>query len=127
MWNSGSDVISRSLAVSSIQYGKPSPAIAYARCVCMTSLDRPVVPDVGISTARSSGVPRPPGGSRPLARGGGPVAGQPVDIEHAECRHVGDLAGRGQQGGVGDERSRLRLLDRARQARPRRPAGSSAP
>ena len=28
MWNSGSDVISRSVAVSSIQYGKPSPAIA---------------------------------------------------------------------------------------------------
>ena len=28
MWNSGSDVISRSAAVSSIQYGKPSPAIA---------------------------------------------------------------------------------------------------
>ena len=27
-WNSGSDVISRSSAVSRIQYGKPSPAIA---------------------------------------------------------------------------------------------------
>ena len=27
MWNSGSDVISRSSAVSCIQYGKPSPAI----------------------------------------------------------------------------------------------------
>ncbi len=28
MWNSGSDVISRSAGVSSIQYGNPSPAIA---------------------------------------------------------------------------------------------------
>ena len=28
MWNSGSEVISRSAAVSSIQNGKPSPAIA---------------------------------------------------------------------------------------------------
>jgi len=28
MWNSGSEVISRSVAVSSIQYEKPSPAIA---------------------------------------------------------------------------------------------------
>ena len=55
MWNSGSEVISRSCAVSSIQNGKPSPAIAYARWVCMTSLDRPVVPEVGISTATSSG------------------------------------------------------------------------
>ena len=27
MWNSGSDVISRSSAVSRIQYGNPSPAI----------------------------------------------------------------------------------------------------
>ena len=41
MWNSGSEVISRSSAVSSIQYGNPSPAQAYARWVCMTSLDRP--------------------------------------------------------------------------------------
>ncbi len=29
--------------------------MAYARCVCITSFDRPVVPDVGMSTARSSG------------------------------------------------------------------------
>ncbi len=28
MWNSGREVISRSSAVSSIQYGKPTPAIA---------------------------------------------------------------------------------------------------
>ncbi len=27
MWNSGSDVINRSLASSSIQYGNPSPAM----------------------------------------------------------------------------------------------------
>ena len=31
MWNSGSEVIMRSSAVSSIHQGKPSPAIAYAR------------------------------------------------------------------------------------------------
>jgi hypothetical protein len=54
MWNSGSDVIIRSWSVSSIQYGKPTPAHAYARWVCMTSLDRPVVPEVGMNTARSS-------------------------------------------------------------------------
>src|SRR5262245_25263800 len=56
MWNSGSDVMRRSSAVSSIQYGNPAPAMPYARWVCMTSFDRPVVPDVGMSTARSSGV-----------------------------------------------------------------------
>ena len=53
MWNSGSEVISRSSGPSSIHHGNPSPAMAYARWVCMTSLDRPVVPEVGISTARS--------------------------------------------------------------------------
>ena len=58
MWNSGSEVISRSSAVSSIHHGKPSPAIAYARCVWVTSFERPVVPDVGISTAGSSGARR---------------------------------------------------------------------
>src|SRR6516165_11612540 len=67
MWNSGSEVIIRSAAVSSIQYGNPSPAIAYARWVCMTSLDRPVVPDVGMSTAISAWLTD---GSR-----GGPAAG----------------------------------------------------
>ena len=54
MWNSGSDVIIRSSAVSSIHQGNPSPAITYARCVCVTSFERPVVPDVGISTTGSS-------------------------------------------------------------------------
>ena len=54
-WKSGRLVISRSSAVSSSQYGNPCPAQAYARCVCITSFDRPVVPDVGISTATSSG------------------------------------------------------------------------
>ncbi len=54
MWNSGSDVISRSSAVSSIHHGNPSPAITYARCVCVTSFERPVVPEVGISTTGSS-------------------------------------------------------------------------
>ena len=63
-WKSGSVVSIRSAAVSSIQNGKPSPAIAYARCVCITSFDRPVVPDVGISTATSSG-PTPAAGSDP--------------------------------------------------------------
>ena len=53
MWNSGSDVIRRSSDVSRIHHGKPSPAITYARCVCMTSFERPVVPDVGIITATS--------------------------------------------------------------------------
>ena len=52
MWKSGREVISRSSAVSSIQYGKPTPAIAYARWVCMTSLDLPVVPEVGIGARR---------------------------------------------------------------------------
>ena len=65
MWNRGSEVMSRSSAVSCIQDGKPSPAITYARCVCITSLERPVVPDVGIITATASGSsavgPRPSG------------------------------------------------------------------
>ena len=65
MWKSGNDVISRSSLVSRNQYGKPSPAITYARCVCITSFDRPVVPDVGIITATSPGSsvagPRPSG------------------------------------------------------------------
>src|SRR4051794_34836801 len=56
MWNSGRLVMSTSSAVSSIQAGKPSPAQAYARWVCITSLDRPVVPEVGMRTATSSGV-----------------------------------------------------------------------
>ena len=47
MWNSGSEVISRSVRVSSIHYGNPSPAHAYARCVCMTSLDSPGGPRRG--------------------------------------------------------------------------------
>ena len=72
MWNSGSEVISRSAAVSPIQYGNPSPASTYARCVCMTSLDRPVVPEVGMSTARSSGL-TPASGSGPA---GPPLSGQ---------------------------------------------------
>ena len=55
MWNRGSDVISRSSAVSRSHHGNPSPAITYARCVCITSFDRPVVPDVGIITATSLG------------------------------------------------------------------------
>ncbi len=54
-WNSGSEVIRRSSGVSSSHHGNPSPAIAYARCVWVTSFDRPVVPDVGINTAGSSG------------------------------------------------------------------------
>ena len=65
MWNSGSDVMSRSSLVSCIQYGNPSPAMTYARCVCITSFDRPVVPDVGIITATSvsstGAGPRPSG------------------------------------------------------------------
>ncbi len=63
IWKRGSVVSIRSAEVSSIQNGKPSPAIAYARCVCITSFARPVVPEVGISTARSSGV-TPASGSR---------------------------------------------------------------
>jgi hypothetical protein len=59
MWNSGSEVIIRSAAVSSIQNGNPSPAMADAWWVWMTSLDRPVVPDVGISTAGSAGATAP--------------------------------------------------------------------
>src|SRR3954469_15776165 len=55
MWNSGSDVISRSSAFSPIHHGNPSPAHAYARWVWVTSFERPVVPDVGISTDGSSG------------------------------------------------------------------------
>ena len=65
MWNSGSEVMSRSSLVNRNQYGNPSPAITYDRCVCITSFDRPVVPDVGIITATSDGIevagPRPSG------------------------------------------------------------------
>ena len=53
MWNSGSEVITRSSGVSRIHHGKPSPAITYARWVCITNFERPVVPDVGIITATS--------------------------------------------------------------------------
>ena len=55
MWKRGSEVMKRSSPVSCIQYGNPSPAITYARWVCMTSFDRPVVPEVGIMTATSAG------------------------------------------------------------------------
>ena len=57
-WNSGSEVISRSSAVNCIRYGKPSPAITYTRWVCITSFERPVVPDVGIITATSPWIER---------------------------------------------------------------------
>src|SRR5215813_15167818 len=72
IWNNGSEVIIRSAGVSSIQNGNPSPAIAYARWVCITSFDRPVVPEVGISTARSPGVTPEdnPGASGPAERPG---------------------------------------------------------
>jgi hypothetical protein len=63
MWKRGSEVISRSSAVRPIHQGKPSPAIAYARCVWVTSFERPVVPEVGMRTAGSSG-PAGPGPSR---------------------------------------------------------------
>src|SRR6478609_4510768 len=69
MWNSGRDVIRRSSGVSSIHQGKPSPAIAYARWVWVTSFERPVVPDVGMSTAGSSG----PAGPGPSSGGAGLV------------------------------------------------------
>ena len=98
MWNSGSEVISRSSPVSSIQYGKPSPAIAYARWVCITSFERPVVPDVAMSTATSSG--------RHLGRHLGCVDRvQLGDVEDATIRDERP------QFGVGDDQPRLDLAD----------------
>src|SRR5260370_338962 len=89
MWNSGSEVIIRSAAVSSIQYGNPSPAIAYARWVCMTSLDRPVVPDVGMSMATAAWLT---GGT-----GGGPETGaarlSPALVRSAAAGGAGENVG----------------------------------
>src|SRR5215471_3466646 len=66
MWNSGSEVISRSAAVSSIQNGNPFLAIAYARWGCMARLGRPGGAGVGMGTATAAGLT---GGTR-----GGPAA-----------------------------------------------------
>ena len=109
MWNSGSEVISRSAAVSSIQYGKPSPAIAYARWVCMTSLDRPggargrdqhgqvAGADAGAARAGRRGRAGPRAGRRP-------AVGQRADVQDAGPGQAGDarLGDQRVQAGVGD-------------------------
>ena len=82
-WNSGNEVIMRSSRSSSSQYGKPSPAIAYVRWVCMTSLDRPVVPEVGSRTATSPSATS--AGPRASAEGAAPGSAHPA-VRSSTCR-----------------------------------------
>src|SRR4029453_4497719 len=147
MWNSGSAVIRRSAAPSPIPPGNPPPAITYARWVCMTSFDRPVVPEVGIITATSSGPtpagPAPPAGPpaqpppqragrAPPPRRPGPAGGPPGQVGHVEdrCARAG-LGGGGPhlrgQPGVGDDHPRLVLAQEPRHLGRRPPRGVPPP
>src|SRR5680860_1383916 len=80
--------------------------MTYARWVCITSFDRPVVPEVGIITATSLGSPAP--GPRPSgATSNSSVTSARVTLDARLRLRVGERVGPGEQPGlVGD------LLDR---------------
>ena len=77
----------------------------------MTSFDRPVVPEVGMSTARSSGPTDPSNGNSAAALSIGPVAEQVVEVEHLESELSACLVDEGPQGCVGDDQPGEDLAD----------------
>ncbi len=77
----------------------------------MTSLDLPVVPEVGIRTARSSGADGPLQAGRGDGALAGPVAEQFVEVEHLEGERRASLDDKRPQSRVGDNHPGVHLAD----------------